>query len=242
MAESNAVPGFLPSVNGLHFPNSWPHVPDFVVDLGPFGKVPIGDASNGLCGGMVYTVVDVFRAELPPIADVSNPSAGSPLFKYLAARLLDSFDVPAGVTKYYQWMTTSDGDTKFWFVPRRGIAWRTVKDEWPAIKADIDAGRPAPLGLVTVHAADPTALGHNHQVLAYAYDVDDAHRLRLRLYDPNTRQPGADDVALSLDLSQPTRATPITHNVNISRPIRGFFRTKYTYHDPHAVVGTAAGG
>lgn len=236
MAQFNAVPGFLPSANGLHFTNSWPHVPDFEVDLGPFGKVPIGDASNGLCGGMVYTVIDVFEAALPPIADLINPPAGSPLFKYLAARLLDSFDVPAGVTKYYKWMTTADHDTKVWFVPRRGVAWRTIKDEWPSIKADIDAGRLAPLGLVTVQSADPGALGHNHQVLAHAYDIDDMNRLTLRLYDPNTRQSRADDVALSLDLSQPTRTTAITHNVNISRPIRGFFRTRYAFHDPHSVV------
>lgn len=236
MAEHNAVPGFLPSANGLHFTNSWPHVPDLVIDLGPFGKIPIGDASNGLCGGMVYAVIDVFRAGRPPIAEVVNPPAGSPLFKYIAARLIDSFDVPAGVTRYYRCMNLPDHDARIWFVTRRGIAWQTIKQEWPKIKDDLDAGRLAPLGLVTVHTADPAALGHNHQVLAYAYDIDEANRLTLHLYDPNTRQSSADDVALALDLTQPTRTTPITHNVNISRPIRGFFRTKYAFRDPSSVV------
>ena len=50
MASSNSVPGFKASVDGLHFINSWPREPDIVVDAGPLGKVPIGDASNGLCG------------------------------------------------------------------------------------------------------------------------------------------------------------------------------------------------
>jgi hypothetical protein len=236
VAEHNAVPGFLPSTNGLHFTNSWPHVPDVVLDFGPMGKLPLGDASNGLCGGMVYTVIDVFQDARPPIADDVNPAAGSPLFTYIVDRLFDSFDIPAGVATYYRWMNLPDHDTRIWFVTRRGIAWQTIKQEWPRIRADIDAGRLAPLGLVTVHTADPAALGHNHQVLAYGYDIDDSNRLTLHLYDPNTRQSRADDVALSLDLTQPTRATPITHNVNISRPIRGFFGTKYAFRDPGSVV------
>jgi len=232
VAVQNSVVGFRASRNGLHFANSWPHEPDLVVDLGPIGHVPLGDASNGLCGGMVYTVIDVFEAGLPPIPDVANPPQGSPLFKYLVARLIDSFDIPAGVTKYYQWMTLPDQDSRLWFVVRRGIGWHTIKDEWPRVKADIDRGWLSPLGLVTVHGADPARLGHNHQVLAYGYELDDADTLTLHLYDPNTRTAEADDVQLSLDISNPTRTPSITHNVNISRPIRGLFRTNYRPTDP----------
>ncbi|HZC73897.1 MAG TPA: hypothetical protein VE442_24630 [Jatrophihabitans sp.] len=228
--------GFRPSVNGLRFTNSWPHEPDVVVDLGPLGKVPIGDASNGLCGGMVYTVMDVFHTGMPPITDTVNPAAGTPLFRYLVDRLLDSFDVPAGVLKYFEWMNTPDHDTGLLFLTRRGIAWHTIKEEWTKIKADIDTGRLSSLGLVTVQSTDPRALGHNHQVLAYAYDIDDANRLTLYLYDPNTRTSAADSVRLSLNLSQPTRTTAITHNVNIARPIRGFFRTHYTFTNPAKVA------
>jgi hypothetical protein len=132
-------------------------------------------------------------------------------------------------------MTTPDSDTGFWFMTRRGVAWKTIKEEWPKIKADIDGGNLAPLGVVTVYSADPTMLGHNHQVLAYGYEVDDANRLTLHLYDPNTSSSGADDVRLSLDLSNPTKTSPITHNVNISRAIRGFFRTNYVFSDPSAI-------
>lgn len=232
MISQNAVPGFEPSVNGLHFTNSWPHEPDLVVDLGPVGKVPVGDASNGLCGGMVYTVIDVFQSGLAPIPDTANPAAGSPLFEYLVARLLASFDVPTGVLRYFEWMNTPDHDTGFWFFTRHGIAWHTITEEWPKIKADIDGGQLSPLGLITVHSTDPKMLGHNHQVLAYGYDLDDANRLTLHLYDPNTAPSASDTVTLSLDLSHPTRTTPITDNINISLPIRGFFRTDYTFTDP----------
>jgi hypothetical protein len=96
----------------------------------------------------------------------------------------------------------------------------------------------SPLGLVTVYSADATMMGHNHQVLAYAYELDDANHLTLHLYDPNTAPPGADDVQLSLDLSNPTHTSPITHNVNIDGDIRGFFRTKYVFNNPAALEPT----
>jgi hypothetical protein len=231
----SAVPGFRASVNGLQFVNSWPHEPDLVVDVSPLGTVPIGDASHGLCGGMVYAVIDVFTAGLPPIADTTNPPPDSPLYKYLVSRLFASFDIPAGVLKYYDWMNTPDHDTGLWFFTRRGVAWHTITQEWPRIKADIDSGTLSPLGLVTVQTADPMMMGHNHQVLVYGYQVDDTNRLTLQLYDPNTAPAGGDDVTLSLDLSNPTRATPITHNIGIGSAIRGFFRTSYTFADPSAL-------
>jgi Ig-like domain from next to BRCA1 gene len=238
MATSNAVPGFKASVDGLHFTNSFPSEPDLLVDLGPFGKVPIGDASNGLCGGMVYTVMDVFNAALPPIPDTTQPAPGSPLFGYIVSRLFASFDIPAGVLKYYEWMNTPDHDTGIWFVTRRGVSWKTIMEEWPRVKADIDGGMLSPLGLVTVYSADPTMMGHNHQVLAYAYEVDDANVLTLRLYDPNTSPTDADDVFLTIDLSNPTHTSPIKHNVDIGRDVRGFFRTSYAFSDPRSLEPT----
>jgi hypothetical protein len=238
MAMSNAVPGFRASVDGLHFTNTWPNEPDILIDAGPLGKIPIGDASNGLCGGMVYSVMDVFAAGLPPIPDTSNPPADSPLFNYIVSRLFASFDIPSGVLKYYEWMNTPDHDTGIWFVTRRGVAWKTIMEEWPRIKADIDGGMLSPLGLVTVYTTDATMMGHNHQVLAYAYEVDDNNRLTLHLYDPNTAPETADDVQLSLDLGNPAHTTPITHNVRIDGNIRGFFRTTYVFNSPAALEPT----
>jgi hypothetical protein len=143
-----------------------------------------------------------------------------------------TFDIPGGVLKYYDWMNTPDHDAGIWFAIRRGVSWHTIMEEWPRIKADIDSGMLSPLALVTVYTADATMMGHNHQVAAYAYEVDDANRLTLHLYDPNTAPPGADDVQLSIDLSNPTHTSPITHNVNMGEPIRGFFRTTYLAANP----------
>ncbi len=234
------VPGFTPSVNGLHFTNSFPSEPDLTFDLPGIGRIPIGDASNGLCGGMVFTVRDVFETRgLAPVPDVAQPAPGSPLFRYIVDRLIASFDIPhLGFMKYYDWMLTPDGDAA-WppLITRRGVAWRTIVEEWPArIQPELDAGRLCCLGLVTVASPNPAELGHNHQVMAYGYDLDGAGNLALHVYDPNTAQDQADTVTISLSLLDPEHATPIHHNVGIGSPIRGFFRTDYSYANPTGLL------
>ncbi len=231
------VPGFTPSRNGLRFVNSWPDEPDIEVDVLGLGKVAIGNASNGLCGGMVFTVRDVFDAGLPPLQD-PQPAEGSPLFTYIVRRLIDSFHVPAGVLRYYEWMVTPDQDVELWLVTRRGVAWKTVREEWPRVKADLDGGHPSPLGLVTMASADPAELGKNHQVLAYGYEsIRDT--LTVRLYDPNTDLAHADEAFLRLSVADPSRGAPIEHNVQIAGPIRGFFRVDYARADPSDLVSTS---
>jgi hypothetical protein len=227
------VPAFLPSRNGLAFTNSWPAEPDIVVDVPVVGKIAIGSASNGLCGGMVFTVLDIFTAGRPPLGS-AQPHQGDPLFDYIVRRLIDSWDIPDGILKYYSWMTTPDGDTGVWIATRRGVSWMTVTEEWPKVRADLDAGRPSPLGLVTVSSTDPGELGKNHQVLAYGYDLA-GDQLTVKVYDPNTDRADADGVTLSLSVANATAATTITSTVNIGHPVRGFFRVGYTPADPSSL-------
>lgn len=235
------VPGFLPSVNGLHFINSFPREPDLTIDLPGIASIPVGDASNGVCGGMAFTVRDVFQTPgLAPVATTSIPDPGSPLFHYIVERLIASFDVPnLGFLRYFDWMLTPDADTGLPpLLPRRGVAWKTIVEEWPArIRPELDAGRLCCLGLVTVAGTNPADLGRNHQVLAYGYDLDGAANLTLRIYDPNTPPARADQVTISLNLARPEQATPIAHTVAIAEPIRGFFRTDYSYRDPTDLLG-----
>jgi len=227
------VPGFLPSANGLAFTNSWPSEPDVDVQVPVYGQVTIGDASNGLCGGMVFTVLDVFTAGLRPL-QTPQPASGDPLFDYIVNRLIDSWDVPAGILKYFEWMNTPDDDTGVWIATRHGVGTRTVVAEWPAIRADLDAGHPCPLGLVTVASSNPADLGHNHQVLAYGYDLEGT-ALTIKVYDPNTARSSADGVQMSLDISNPAKGAPITANINIGHPVRGFFRVEYSPKDPSSL-------
>jgi hypothetical protein len=116
-----AVNGFLPSQNGLHYFNDWPSVPDVRIST-PFGQIGIGDASNGLCGGMAFAVRDLFEAHRLPPASSVNPDTDSPAFSFIVSRLLDSFNDGVSVAQYYEWMNPPTHDT--WFGPH-GTSWRT---------------------------------------------------------------------------------------------------------------------
>jgi hypothetical protein len=215
------VPGFRPSTRGLRFANEFPHAPVVRIQLPGGLTVPIGDAARGLCGGMVYTVRDLYEAGIAPPATTRPPGSG-PVLQYLADRLLDSLSLPFGPATYLRLMDPilSDEDR----------AWRMIRVEWPAIKADLDRGTLCPLGLITTKSHNPLVVGRNHQVLAWGYDLQGT-RLTLRIYDPN--RPNDDRVALTLDTARPRTAT----EVHCSRgdSVCCFFRTSYSFTDPRPV-------
>ncbi|MFL5689697.1 MAG: hypothetical protein ACJ77I_11965 [Chloroflexota bacterium] len=182
---ANAVPGFLPSTNGLRFANRFASGP--TVRLGPIDPrwVGVGDASSGLCGGMSWFVRDWFAAGLAIPSGTEAPPNGSRLFRALVRRQVLSLD----------WLRTP---VRFWFagaVGRSRAARHSLVAEWPLIRQDIDAGRLSMVGLVRRATVSPLDLTRNHQVLAYAYEIA-ANEVTLRIYDPNW--PGRDDVTITL--------------------------------------------
>jgi hypothetical protein len=248
-----AVSGFLPSTSGFHFSNSgFPHVPDIKIDI--FGEqIAIGDAANGLCGGMVFAARDYFEAGIPIPSDTTNPSSG-PLFDYIVRRLFDSFNlllppplppVPLipftfftptppfgpGPLTYMHLMNPAlpDHETVVSTIgfAWRGRAWVMIHDEWPKIKADIDSGHLSPIALVEIKSLDPSRMGENHQVLAYGYDLDGTD-LMIRLYDPN--YPENDSVSMSLSIARPENTTSVSNSVVPT--VCCFFRPMYTFSFP----------
>jgi hypothetical protein len=217
---------FRATTNGFAFVNSWPNEPAVTIAT-PLGPINLGNAADGLCGGMVFAALDYWYGGL--VAPAEQPGPGTPLYKFLVRRIIDSWHVPTGVAQYYTWMNLPDGDVGFTafghhVVVERGISGRTISQQWPQIRADLDRGIPSALGLVTVESHNPGDLGHNHQVLACGYDVAGS-TVTVHVYDPNSGQD--DDVTISFDTSAPTRATTFQSNVDIGRSIRGFFRTAY---------------
>ncbi|MBI3746081.1 MAG: hypothetical protein HY264_06075 [Chloroflexi bacterium] len=181
------LPGFLPSTSGFRFANRWPAGPVFELHL-PYLRIGIGEAADGLCGGMCFAAADRFlRAEAVPQAS-EPPAAGTPLFREIARRQLDSLElgrVPA----------------RFWWAAARVAAGRwSARDqvrEWRALAADLDAGRPAMAGLVRVAGIDPLGLTADHQVIGFAYEAS-ARNAMLRIYDPN--HPRDDEVRVELSI------------------------------------------
>lgn len=179
------LPGFLPSSHGFRFQNRWPAGPAFELRA-RYLRLGIGEVAEGLCGGMCFATADRFLRGEPPPPDTTPPPAGSPLFREIARRQLESLEL-------------GSVPLRFWWTAARVRAGRwAVTDqvrEWLAIRTDVDAGRPAMLGLVRAAAVNPFGLTANHQVLGHAYEAS-AEAATIRIYDPN--HPGRDDVTIAL--------------------------------------------
>src|SRR6185369_5084204 len=172
------VGNFNPITHGLHFINSFPEIPYFTVTF-PLGiEVPIGNAANGMCGGMVFTVRDFYESGFPLPMQRDAPTNG-PLFDYMSKRLFDSFDLPSGPITYLALMNPDlpdhETDASRLGLAPHGRAWVMIIDQWPLIKSDIDAGILSPMGLIRTNTHDAFQMGHNHQVLAYGYNLSGAN-------------------------------------------------------------------
>ena len=140
-------------------------------------------------------------------ADAEPPANGSPRFRAIVRRQVESLDWLRVPLRFYDLQAVRPDPPTGWSValrrpPPRVVA---VRDEWPRIRADIEAGRAPIVGLVRVAGWSPRLLTANHQVLAYAYD-EDAAGFRIRVYDPN--HPGRDDVELVARLDAERRPAP----------------------------------
>ena len=213
------VPGFLPSTHGFRFANSFPaNTAHVSVRVGSV-DMAIGDAANGLCGGMVYAVRDHFHAGMPIPAHKAGPVSGV-LYEYLVGRLYDSFD-GLGWTEYLRLMSPgcSAGE-------RARTAYFTAL---PSIESDVRNGAPSPSGLVQVNTDDPFKVGNNHQVLVYGFERN-GRRVRLRIYDPN--HPARDDITLDFD----TSVTPPVFSYSVppggDGRIYSFFCHRYQQRQP----------
>lgn len=228
--STRMVPGFLPSAGGFRFANAFPNVPLRRIGIPGVVSLSIGDASNGLCGGMVFAARDYFERDRPPPADEAAPGQGA-LFEYLVDRLFSSFNLPFGPGRYLGLMNPhlQDGET-IWSrigVLPHGRAWRMAREEWPAIRAEIDGGHPSPLGLVRAKSTNAFDLKKNHQVLSYGYDLV-GNTVRLHVYDPNL--PRRDDIALTFALETDGRQSATL--VPTGSPIFGFLRVNYAAVSP----------
>lgn len=192
------VPGFLPSTSGFHFANRWPSGPALRFGARIPGPVPIelelriGDTANGLCGGMALATIDRWLGGEPPPPELTPPSEGSALFREIVRRQIDSLGLGLAVARFYR--AAAVGASR-----RDRFA---IRDAVPFVRHEIDAGRPAPLGLIHVASRDPRQLIGDHQVVAYGYALDAAAgTVDLAIYDPN--HPDDDTIRLRIALGGP---------------------------------------
>ena len=176
MAKTN----FDSKLHGFHFANYF---------INQSATLPgIGQISTaGRCGGMAYSALDHYFAQLPiPVftgADFAKtgqvPPDGHPLSDYIYKRQLDSFMV-LSAAKFVTWTLTRNART--WF--NKGITEMTKQDEFAKFRASIDRGVPVTLGLI--YADELSELGRNHQVVGYGYEIDKTSgEMIVYIYDVN---------------------------------------------------------
>jgi len=211
--------GFETLTHGFPFPNWFPPGSPVVVVPTPFGRLTVGDANAGLCGGMVFAALDFYLCGMPR---PSEPTA--PVIRYFCRRLLDSWHFPFGVMKYYDGQRRSSASRYLAGVKvLDGLTYKTIHEEWPKIRDALDAGMPAALGLVNSASFDPRRLVKNHQVLAHGYTIA-GEAVTIHVYDPN--YPNDHTAELSFSLADPNGAGLVQHSCQ-GATVRGIFLTDY---------------
>jgi hypothetical protein len=152
----------------LHFVNYFPDSTYF------------GIRSAGLCGGMSYTVLDLFHADRAAPTMTRAPNVTEPLGAYIHQRQVDTLLGWHGL-KFLELLADpsdldlADGSDRAF-------------DE---VRVAIDRGEPVPLGLVPYPwSLDPRRVTRAHQVVARGYQVDEDGTTRVDVWDPN--EPEAD--------------------------------------------------
>jgi hypothetical protein len=219
---TNAVLDFRPSRHGLHFVNRFA--------AGRAQRlVGVAGGSMGLCGGMAFVVRDLFERRIDPPADTEPPAKRSRRYRSLFRRQLESFDWLRLPLRFWVLAALHPDPSTWWSrrLGRRPLRKLVRETQWPRIRAEIDGGRLAHVGLVRDRSANPFRLTANHQVLAYAYRAA-SDAVTVRIYDPNW--PDRDDVELRMGL---TGAAP-RFEQSTGEPLHGFFLTPYTPAEPRA--------
>ena len=221
-----AVPGFRPSVHGFRFANAFPPGPTLVIGPLDVRRLGVGDSSAGLCGGMALTVRDLFEAGVPVPQDPAPPANGSRRFHALVRRQVESLDWLRVPLRFWQLQALHpDGPGGLMASVTRAVGLRPAAEvaldrEWPAIRAVLDTGRLAVVGLVRATGLSPWRLAVSHQVLAWAYEPTPTG-LRVWIYDPN--HPGRDDVTVEFVRT----ATGTAMHQETGEPLRAILALPY---------------
>jgi hypothetical protein len=193
-----------------------------IVFTGGLAAIAWPKGINKLCGGMCWAALDRYfahRTDRIP-STTSPPDSGTPLFKELLGRQLDTLVAHGSLPgKCWDWMTRPDEGH---LTDRHSIGHLTQTEEWPRVKDLLDKGFPASLGVIRVRSL--TDVWKNHQVIAWGYSFDEAtRRVELDIYDPE--YPDCDNVTLGFTLGQSHSRLSAKHSKGDQ--FRGFFVWDY---------------
>ncbi len=187
--------------------------------------IPVGHASFGLCGGMVYAARDYYEAHVA-LPQCEELDLSSSLGDFIKKRQVDSVINTTDLFTYS--LQTISGD--------RNSDYAMCVTEWSKIKATIDGNHPATLGLILTKSYNPLDITKNHQILAYSYsiiDEDIGRKISIGFYDPI--YPKRNDLLLEFNVDD--AATPIhTNDPSLHGHIYAFFESQYSFEAPPILV------
>jgi hypothetical protein len=222
--QERVVPGFLPSRYGAAYPNRWPDVPALEWRLGP-ARLGLGNASEGLCGGMCLVARDRWGRSEPAPTDALPPDPGSPGFREVVGRQVASLGTLGWVPFVFFLLAAILRDEPLPLPVGGSLPSRrevTLRRSWPALRRRLDADRPVVLGLIREAGLNPLRLTRNHQVLAWGYTIAGG-TVRVAIYDPN--HPGRDDVTIELAIGpgEGPAADRVRLSQSTGEPLLAFF-------------------
>ncbi len=197
---------FAPATHGFKFVNN------FTLQPSVFG-LDLGSWDLGLCGGMSAGALHRFNAGQPIPNDANPPAQGTPLFDELLDRQKRS--LPASVIqRIYDWQSAPD--ESHW--NRKHSVGYLTKQEWPGLKAELDANRSTQLVLIRVEGYLAN-ISKNHQVLAIGYEWNPTTK-DLTIYDCDPNDPGnTNRLTMNLGLSN----SRLVAQDSTGKRLRGFF-------------------
>lgn len=214
---------FIPSLHGFAFANRFPGyiLPSCVSSFpGISNFLSSSQSCYGLCGGMCFAAYDFFNAQRTITSNNTIPKPGSPLYRYLYKRQLDSYgQFGKLIAKFAHWTVLSDSTVD-----------RLTYYELNKVATQIENGQAVILGLVYTSIAKTIAIWLNHQVLAYNY-LEEAEAIKIKIYDPNF--PYQDDIIIEIKSgSAGIKCTQKIPHKKKEVHIRGFFVIPYIPIEP----------
>lgn len=213
---------FDPAVHGFRFANTFANnfIPEF------------DWRTDGLCGGMVFAALDYFNhPEIPFPTQDWEPADGTPLRTYLYHRQTNS------IVDHNHVNWSEFGLNPFGTRNQEFYQWG-LEGRLDQLRAEIDAGRPVPLGLKGCNEA----CADDHQVLAIGYDVGNyngdptsstAQQVRIFVYDPNF--PGRTMTLQPFVAAATWRYLEADHD-GVRRRWRAWFIEAYSVRTPPTIV------
>ena len=155
--SSKKMTGFNPLVHGFKFINS-------------FAGIDASQNYGGLCGGMVYSALDYYNSHIQIPQQAYTPANRYPLQSYIYKRQAKAAQ-EGNWDKWGEMMFNPEGARNSEFFGW-GLEMKNPGDRMNELKANIDAGRPVPLGLKQNNDADKYGYKKrgDHFVLAVGYD------------------------------------------------------------------------